>query len=190
LSSGRDLVEITKDIGAMMITGYIVVGADDHGLPTGDPARLELFDPATVHTKVAKYIPGRFDLRVSVHAHKGQSFAVIYVAPHPDGFYVFGQAGNYAEPGKAPGPRSAPGRSLPATARRASRGTSTISRSPRRGSRRTPTMAGAMRPRPWHLSAISPVGSGARACGWPLPSCRNTGLWLPPRPRRTPLSSS
>ncbi len=101
LSSTRDLVEITKDIGALMITGgYIVVGADDHGLPAGEPAHLELFDPATVHAKVARYIPKPFELRVAVQPHQGQAFAVIYVAPHPDGFCVFEHAGNYTEPGK------------------------------------------------------------------------------------------
>lgn len=101
LSSTRDLVEITKDIGALMITGgYIVVGADDHGLPAGEPAHLELFDPANVHAKVAKYIPKPFELRVAVQTHQHQLFAVIYVAPHPDGLCVFEHAGNYTEPGK------------------------------------------------------------------------------------------
>ena len=57
LSVTRDLVEITKDIGAMMITGgYLVIGADDHGQPSGEPAHLDLFDPAKLHAKVAKYI--------------------------------------------------------------------------------------------------------------------------------------
>ena len=40
LSSMRDLAEITKDIGAMMITGgYVIVGADDQGRPSGEVAR-------------------------------------------------------------------------------------------------------------------------------------------------------
>jgi Schlafen, AlbA_2 len=100
LSSTRDLVEITKDIGALMITGgYIVVGADDHGLPAGEPAHIELFDRAHVHAKVAKYISKPFKLRVAVHRHQGQSFAVVYVAPHPDGLCVFEHTGNYIEPG-------------------------------------------------------------------------------------------
>jgi hypothetical protein len=101
LSITRDLVEITKDIGALMITGgYIVVGADDHGLPAGEPAHLELFDPAKLHDKVAKYIPKPFELRVAMHSHQGQSFVVIYVAPHPDGFCIFEHPGNYSETGK------------------------------------------------------------------------------------------
>jgi hypothetical protein len=51
-------VEITKDIGAMMINGgYIVVGADDNGRPAGKVARLDLFELATVHAKEARYLP-------------------------------------------------------------------------------------------------------------------------------------
>lgn len=99
LSSTRDLVEITKDIGAMMITGgYIVVGADDQGRPSGEVAHLEWFDPATLHAKVAKYVPKPFELRVATHACQGQSFALVYVAPHPDGFCVFERDGNYTDP--------------------------------------------------------------------------------------------
>jgi hypothetical protein len=99
LSSTRDLVEITKDIGAMMITGgYIVVGADDNGRPAGEVEHLELFDPATVHAKVAKYVPKPFELRVATHAYQEQSFALVYVAPHPEGFCVFEKDGTYPDP--------------------------------------------------------------------------------------------
>lgn len=98
LGETRDLVEITKDIGALMIAGgYLVIGADDHGLPSGEPAHLDLFDPAKLHAKVAKYIPKPFELRVAVHAHHSQSFAVIYIAPHPDGFCVFEKDGSYPD---------------------------------------------------------------------------------------------
>jgi hypothetical protein len=98
LSVPRDLVEITKDFGAMMITGgYLVIGADDHGLPTGEPAHLDLFDPAKLHAKVAKYISGQFELRVGIQQHQGQPFALIYVTPHPDGFCVFDRDGTYTD---------------------------------------------------------------------------------------------
>jgi hypothetical protein len=99
LSVARDLVEIVKDIGAFMITGgYLVIGADDHGQGSGEPAHLELFDPAELHAKVAKYISKPFELRVAVHTHQGQSFAVICVAPHPDGFCIFEKDGSYTDP--------------------------------------------------------------------------------------------
>jgi hypothetical protein len=89
LSEKRDQVEITKDIGAMMITGgYLVIGTDDHGRAVGEPAHLELFDPAKLHAKVTKYVAGQFELRVGIHQHQGQTFVLIYVAPHPDGLSV------------------------------------------------------------------------------------------------------
>ena len=101
LSEKRDLVEIVKDIGALMMTGgYLVIGADDHGRPAGEPVHLELFDTATLHAKVAKYVSGPFELRVGRHQYQGQTFVLIYVVPHPDGMCVFASSGNYTEPGK------------------------------------------------------------------------------------------
>ena len=99
LSEKRDLVEVTKDIGALMITGgYLIIGADDHGLPAGEPENLDLFDPATLHAKMAKYITGQFELRVGIHQQQGQTFVLIYVAPHPDGLCVFERDGSYPDP--------------------------------------------------------------------------------------------
>lgn len=99
LSVTRDLVEITKDIAAMMINGgYLIIGADDHGQPAGEPERLDLFDPAKLHAKVAKYISGQFELRVGVHQQHGQTFILIYVAPHPDGLCVLERDGSYPDP--------------------------------------------------------------------------------------------
>jgi hypothetical protein len=99
LSEKRDQVEITKDIGAMMIAGgYLVIGADDHGRAAGEPAHPELFDPAKLHAKVAKYIAGQFELRVGIHQHQDQTFVLIYVAPHPDGLCVFERDGSYPDP--------------------------------------------------------------------------------------------
>lgn len=99
LSEKRDQVEITKDIAAMMMTGgYLVIGADDHGQPTGEPKHLDLFDPAKLYAKVAKYVSKPFDLRVGIHPYQGQTFVLIYVAPHPDGFCVFERDGAYLDP--------------------------------------------------------------------------------------------
>jgi hypothetical protein len=99
LAEKRDLVEITKDIGALMITGgYLVIGADDRGLPAGEPEHLDLFDPARLHPKVARYITGQFELRVGIHQQQGQKFVLVYVAPHPDGLCVFERDGSYPDP--------------------------------------------------------------------------------------------
>jgi hypothetical protein len=49
LSTVRGEVELAKDAGAMMMLGgYVLVGADDLGRPTGDVEHLELFDPAVL----------------------------------------------------------------------------------------------------------------------------------------------
>jgi hypothetical protein len=65
----------------MMISGgYIVVGADYQGRPSDDVVHPELPE-----------------IRSAVHHHQNQSFAVIYVALHPDGFCVFERDGAYAD---------------------------------------------------------------------------------------------
>jgi hypothetical protein len=98
LSSARGLVEFAKDVGAMMIAGgYILVGADDSGQPTGEPEHLDLFDPATLHAKLSKYLPKSFEVRATTHAYQGQSYALVYVLPHPDGFCIFEQDGKYQD---------------------------------------------------------------------------------------------
>ena len=98
LSSPRGLVEFTKDVRAMMMTGgYILVGADDHGQSTGDVEHLDLFDPATLDAKLAKYLPRPFEIRVATHQHGGQDYALVYVVPHPDGFCIFERDGIYQD---------------------------------------------------------------------------------------------
>jgi hypothetical protein len=103
LSATRDVIELAKDAGAMMIIGgYIVVGADDHGQPAGDVLHPELFDTATLHAKLAKYLPKPFEIRSATHHYQGQSYAIVYVAPHQDGFCVFAGEGTYRAPGAQP----------------------------------------------------------------------------------------
>lgn len=97
----KDLVEITKDIGAMMIEGgYLVIGVADSGEVTGISQHVApLFDQATLASKVGRYLPERFDIRSSVHLIevKGVDLrvAVVWVAPHPSGLCVFRADGNY-----------------------------------------------------------------------------------------------
>jgi hypothetical protein len=98
LSSARGQVEFAKDAAAMMIAGgYILVGADDHGQPVGDVEHLGLFDPATVHAKLAKYLAEPFEIRAAIHQHQSQSFALVYVAQHRDGFAIFERDGIYQD---------------------------------------------------------------------------------------------
>jgi hypothetical protein len=98
LSSTRGVVELAKDAGAMMITGgYIVVGADSHGQATGDVVHPELFDSARLHAKLAKFVAKPFEVRSATHQYQGQSYAVLYFPPHPDGFCIFERDGSYVD---------------------------------------------------------------------------------------------
>jgi hypothetical protein len=100
LSGAQGLVELAKDVGAMSILGgYLVVGADDRGAPVGlPPGRSALFDEAALSSKVAKYLPAGFELRSAVHDLRdntvSRSVALVWVAPHPDGWCVFTRDGD------------------------------------------------------------------------------------------------
>ncbi len=103
LSQTSDLVELTKDIGAMgILGGYLVVGAEDDGTPVGLSARAAgLFDEASLSAKVAKYLPTGFELRSAVHdlddGTGPRLVALVWVGPHPDGWCVFDRNGDYTD---------------------------------------------------------------------------------------------
>lgn len=100
LADAAHRIELAKDIGAMMIHGgYIVIGADDYGRPTGlvTPQHARLFDQATVHAKLGKYLADGFDLRSSEVSLDEQLFGLICVLPHPDGWAPFKADGNYTD---------------------------------------------------------------------------------------------
>jgi hypothetical protein len=103
LSGAAGVVELTKDVGAMSILGgYLVVGADDSGEPLGLPATQPgLFDEATLSAKFAKYLAPGFEVRSAVHDVGDSSgprpVAVIWVAPHPDGWCIFTRNGDYTD---------------------------------------------------------------------------------------------
>lgn len=108
LSRGEGLVELAKDAGAMgILGGYLVVGADDSGTPTGLPAgQAPHFDEATLAAKLAKYLPAGFAVRSAVHTVDDgtgpKAVAIVWVAPHPDGWSIFVRNGDYVdEHGKA-----------------------------------------------------------------------------------------
>jgi hypothetical protein len=103
LSSKKDEVEVAKDVGAMQVEGgFIVIGADSQGRPTGrfTEAQAKLFDEATLRAKLAKWIPEPFQLKVAVHRHDGNLFALVYVGPNPKGCCIFQADGQYMKNGK------------------------------------------------------------------------------------------
>lgn len=99
LNNRGELVELVKDLGAMQIYGgYIVVGADDAGLPTGDLTESEakLFDEATLRSKIERYLTD-FDIRAQRFVLNGNHTVLICVRPHPDGWAVFQDDGTYVD---------------------------------------------------------------------------------------------
>jgi len=107
LNERGELVEITKDLGAMMIRGgYLVVGASDSGQVLGLPNGQErLFDEATLVPKVTRYLAPSFQIRVAVHqvpdtAGREVPVALVWAGPHPDGCCLFIANGEYDAGGK------------------------------------------------------------------------------------------
>ncbi len=103
LSGAAGLVELTKDIGAMSIRGgYLVVGADGNGAPVGLPGgQPPLFDEATLSAKIGRYLAPGFEIRSAVHYLDDGSgprpVALVWVAPHPDGWCIFTRNGDYTD---------------------------------------------------------------------------------------------
>lgn len=110
LGTAEGLVELVKDVGAMMIQGgYLVIGADGIGAPIGLPGQQErLFDEAALSDNLAKYLPSGFEVRSAVHDLSAELsgsadllfVALVWVAPHPDGWVVFTRNGDYTVDGK------------------------------------------------------------------------------------------
>jgi hypothetical protein len=100
LSQTRDVVELAKAVGAMQIDGgYVVIGADDQGAPTGEVSDSQdrLWDEAVLRKKLAKYVPEPFEIRSATHLLPGgQRILLLYVGPSVAGFCIFKADGNYA----------------------------------------------------------------------------------------------
>jgi hypothetical protein len=109
LNDRRGLVEIAKDVGAMMGTGgYIVIGVDDRGaLTTEMTTKLaSLFDEANLRQKLIHYLTAPFTVLCGTHDRDGKIVVLVYVAPHPDGFAIFKADGCYDVEGHDGKPRT------------------------------------------------------------------------------------
>jgi hypothetical protein len=101
LSDTRARIEFAKDVGAMQAAGgYLLVGVEDDGTVVGLPAgQARLFDEATVRAKLDKFLGEGYEVRCQVHPVETDAgpveVAIVWVAPHPDGFNVFKAVGNY-----------------------------------------------------------------------------------------------
>lgn len=102
-SNTGDLVELAKDVGAMQVRGgYIVVGVDGRGAPTGDLNSVDhaLFDEARLAPKLRKYLPDPLELCTNVLTVGDHTIALIYVGRHPSGCAFFKADGTYLKDGK------------------------------------------------------------------------------------------
>jgi hypothetical protein len=102
LSNRRDVVELASEVGALAAAGgSIVIGVDDHGVPTGmlDTRKAALFDEASLRSKLARYLPS-VDVRTAWYRLGEKPVVLIRVEPHPDGVAVFAADGAYEQDGK------------------------------------------------------------------------------------------
>jgi hypothetical protein len=100
LNKTGEKVELVKDVGAMLIRGgYIVIGSDDNGKPTGTVTEEEarLFDQAVVQDKTQRYLAEGFEVRSARLEMDGNLFGLICVLPHPNGVAPMRMTGNYQD---------------------------------------------------------------------------------------------
>jgi hypothetical protein len=101
LASRHDEVELAKDLLAMhQEGGYVVIGADENGQPTGDfpSERCPDFDESRLRAKMRRYITEPFDLLSQCHLIDGNTLALIYIGPRSDGLAVAKADGQYPNP--------------------------------------------------------------------------------------------
>lgn len=103
LDNTRDIVELAKDVGAMMRRGgHLVIGADDAGgvVAGGGIAagQVRTFDEANLRGKLKRYLGTDFDLHTATHNVIGVTVGVIHIPAHPAGYLPFTADGNYPSP--------------------------------------------------------------------------------------------
>lgn len=101
LDEHHERIELYKDVGAFMDHGgYIVIGADAQGVPTGgiQPGQEPLLDEARLRPALERYIPAGFRIVTRIHEIDGVEIGLIQVLPHPHGACVFHRQGEYEDP--------------------------------------------------------------------------------------------
>lgn len=100
LKDRHHLVEFAKDVAAMMLDGgFIVVGVDNRGVPTGQlpDHQMQYFDESRLRANLKKWIPEPFTLLSAVHKVEGHNVALLYVGPHDAGLVVMRSDGRYTD---------------------------------------------------------------------------------------------
>ncbi len=95
-----DRIELCKDIAAMESLssgGYIVVGADDYGAPSGlfTPRPASDFDEQKVRSQVASVLGEPIDFSAALHHVESSDFLLIGVGPNRDGMRIMSKDGEY-----------------------------------------------------------------------------------------------
>lgn len=95
-----ELIELCKDIAAMESLpggGYIVVGADDHGAPSGmfTPEPVRDFDEQKVRSKIAAVLGEPIDLSAALHRLESNDFLLIGIGPNRDGMRIMSKDGEH-----------------------------------------------------------------------------------------------
>jgi hypothetical protein len=91
LSDRRSALELIKDIAAFQAEGgYVVVGVDESGVPTGEltEEQASLLDESRLRAKARRYFHEPLDLRTAAHIVKEKRVTLIHVGPHPDGIAI------------------------------------------------------------------------------------------------------
>jgi hypothetical protein len=91
LEDGGAALELVKDIAALSAAGgYLVIGCDDGGRPTGlvTEEHATRLDESRLRAKVKRYLPDPLTLRTACHELEGDRLVLVYVGPHPDGFVI------------------------------------------------------------------------------------------------------
>ena len=96
LSEKRGELELIKDIAAFQAEGgYLVVGVDETGVPTGEVSEEQaaLFDESRLRSKTLRYLAEPLDLRTATHIVDGARVVLIHIGPHPDGVAIIAADG-------------------------------------------------------------------------------------------------
>lgn len=97
-----DRFELCKDIAAIESLsdgGYIVVGADDRGAPSGTfaPEQASDFDEQKIRSKVAAMLGEPIDLSAALHRIESNDFLLIGIGPNRDGIRIMPKDGEYED---------------------------------------------------------------------------------------------
>jgi hypothetical protein len=97
-----EVIELAKDVAALESLasgGYIVIGANDNGQPSGkfEPTSLQDFDEQRIRSKIAAHLGEPIDLSASTHTLDGAHFVVIGVGPNRDGMRIMPKDGKYGD---------------------------------------------------------------------------------------------